>query len=56
MKETIREGVKLSGVILQRKTNHERHLTQGEKSLRVGGRERLGMGQLGDGCLGGHMK
>ena len=38
MKETIREGVKLSGVILQRKTNHERHLTQGEKSLRVGGR------------------
>ena len=32
LKETIREGVKLSGVILQRKTNHERHLTQGKKA------------------------
>ena len=31
LKETIREGVKLSGVRLERKTNHERHLTLGKK-------------------------
>ena len=28
LKETIREGVKLSGVRLERKTNDERHLTR----------------------------
>ena len=32
MKETIKEGVKLSWVILQKKKNHERHLTLGKKT------------------------
>ena len=47
MKETIREGVKLSGVRLERKTNHERQLTPGVKILRVFGREGLGDGGTG---------
>ena len=46
LKETIREGVKLSGVRLERKTNHERHLTLGEK-MRVTVREEVGNGVTG---------
>ena len=42
LKETIREGVKLSGVRLERKTNQETHLTLGKKQLRVTGREEVG--------------
>ena len=40
MKETIREGEKLSGEKLERKTNHERRLTLGNK-------QRVAEGEIG---------
>ena len=49
LKETIREGVKLSGVILQRKTNHERHLSLGKKTE---GHWKEGGGEWGHGMIG----
>ena len=48
MKETIREGVKLKWGNITRKTNHGRHVTLGEKNLRVAGREGVWDGELGD--------
>ena len=48
MKGTIREGGKLSGEKLERKTNHKRLLTLGNKLRVAEGEEGRGMGSQGD--------
>ena len=50
LKETIREGVKLSGVRLERKTNQETHLTLGKKTTE--GHWKGGGGERGKWMMG----